>query len=145
MCIRDSDGIVHEVAVTADQALVELPADGWSLNTANRTIAFAVDGHTQSFRRIDRSELWAPTAADRAGSGNALTSPFPAAVAEVHVAPGDAVETGQVLVVIEAMKMLHSLKADGAATIAEVLVSPGDHVTGGQSLITFESEEPTDL
>ena len=44
------------------------------------------------------------------------------------------------LVVIEAMKMLHGLTADGAESVEEVLVAPGDQVTGAQVLVTFTTE-----
>ena len=53
------------------------------------------------------------------------------------VAPGDVVDGDQVLVVIEAMKMLHSLRASGASTIAEVRVAPGDQIATGEVLVTF--------
>lgn len=148
--LRDqSDGRLYEVvaadaagdaATGATASSVRAVEDFVHGRPVGGSINLTVQGQHFALTVVDRSELWAPAAADRAGSGNALTSPFPAAVAEVHVVAGDTVETGQVLVVIEAMKMLHSLKADGAATIAEVLVAPGDHVTGGQSLITFETE-----
>ena len=66
-------------------------------------------------------------------------APFPALVAEVHVEPGDAVSGDHVVVVIEAMKMLHSLRTSGASTIAEVRVAPGDQVATGDVLVTFET------
>ena len=85
-----------------------------------------------------RSERWAPSIATRKGSDTAITAPFPALVAEVHVEPGDEVEGDQVIVVIEAMKMLHSLRATGTTTIDEVRVAVGDQVATGDVLITFE-------
>ncbi|MFT5203069.1 MAG: biotin carboxyl carrier protein [Candidatus Aldehydirespiratoraceae bacterium] len=94
-------------------------------------------GFTQSFIVVSRSERWAPTVASRQGSGDAVVAPFPAVVTEVNVAPGDVVEGDQVLVVIEAMKMLHSLRSSGAASIAEVRVAPGDQVSTGDVLVTF--------
>jgi biotin carboxyl carrier protein len=53
----------------------------------------------------------------------------------VNVAPGDAVDVGRPLVVIEAMKLehVHSLKRSGVA--GEVLVRPGDQVATGQILL----------
>ena len=43
-------------------------------------------------------------------------------------------------IVIEAMKMLHSVTASGAATVSEVLVAVGDQVAGGQELIRLTSD-----
>ncbi len=137
--VRDANGETHEVALAPDELRDDLPADGWAYLPG--LLAFSTDGHTHWFEVLDRTELWAPSAGDRAGTGNALVAPFPAAVAEVHIAPGDDVTGDQVLVVIEAMKMLHSLKADGAATVDEVLVAVGDQVASNQPLVTFTSEE----
>lgn len=138
--LRDAQGEPHEVALAPEDLREALPADGWAYVPG--LLAFSTEGHTHWFEVLDRTELWAPSAGDRAGTGNALIAPFPAAVAEVHVAPGDDVAGDQVLVVIEAMKMLHSLKADGAATVDDVLVAVGDQVASNQPLVTFVSDEP---
>lgn len=141
--LRDADGEIHEYALDFEDQLAELPTAGWAYarnaSSAPTTIAFNVDGHTQTFDVVDRTEAWAPTTGARTGTGNALVAPFPAAVTEVVVAAGDEITGEQVLVVIEAMKMLHSLKADGAATVDQVLVAVGDQVTSGQPLVTFVS------
>ena len=142
--MRDASGETHEVSLSPDQLRDGLPADGWAFVPG--LLAFSTQGHTHWFEVLDRIELWAPSAGDRSGTGNALVAPFPAAVAEVHVAAGDEVTGDQVLVVIEAMKMLHSLKADGATTVDEVLVAVGDQVASNQPLVTFipqEEENPS--
>jgi 3-methylcrotonyl-CoA carboxylase alpha subunit len=51
---------------------------------------------------------------------------------------GDAVIKGQVLVVVEAMKMEHALKAPAEAKVAKVLVKVGQQVEGGQELVELE-------
>ncbi len=109
-----------------------------------RTVAFNVAGHTQWYRLPPRSEAWAADEEGAAGSGAAITSPFPASVAEVHVGPGDTVVAGDPLVVVEAMKMLHTLAADGAAVIDEVRVAVGDQIDGGQVLVTFADASEAD-
>ncbi len=132
------DGVAVEVsAAEVDAAPCRHDA---IVDRVGRRVAFAVDGHTQWFRIPPRSEAWIPDDAAAVGSGSAVTSPFPASVAEVHVAPGDAVVAGDPLLVVEAMKMLHTLAADGAAVIDEVRVAPGDQVTGDQVLVTFADE-----
>jgi biotin carboxyl carrier protein len=67
-----------------------------------------------------------------------VTSPMPGRVVRVLVAPGDSVESGAPLVVIEAMKMENELHALHAARVGTVLVKPGDTVEGGAKLISFE-------
>ena len=60
--------------------------------------------------------------ARRAGECRA---PLPGAITKVLVAVGDAVDEGDGLVVLEAMKMEHTLRADGAGTVSEVHCAPG--------------------
>ena len=60
---------------------------------------------------------------------------MPGTVLRVLVAPGDAVEARQPLVVLEAMKMETPLVAPYAGTVAAVHVAEGDRVAGGASLV----------
>jgi biotin carboxyl carrier protein len=70
-------------------------------------------------------------------SGNALTAPLPGTVIEVFVKPGGKVEAGQVVVIIEAMKMKNSIRSVYSGTISEVLVSAGQSVAHKQALVKF--------
>ena len=54
------------------------------------------------------------------------------------VAAGDEVQAGDVVAVLEAMKMLHSLQAAGRGVVADVRVAVGDLVQTNQVLVTFE-------
>ena len=63
-------------------------------------------------------------------------------VAEVHAQSGRAVDGSDPLVVLEAMKMLHTLTAGGPGVVAEVRVRPGDQVETNQILVTFEEDDP---
>jgi glutaconyl-CoA/methylmalonyl-CoA decarboxylase subunit gamma len=68
-----------------------------------------------------------------------LPAPLPGTVIEVFVKPGDVVESGQVVVVIEAMKMKNSIRTTREGKIESVLVSAGQTVTHKQALMEFES------
>ena len=70
-------------------------------------------------------------------SGNTVTAPLPGTVVEIFVKAGDKVETGQVLLVIEAMKMKNSIRSTWSGTIGEVLVSTGQTVAHKQALVKF--------
>ena len=74
---------------------------------------------------------------NQAVSGNTQTSPLPGTVIEVFVKAGDKVEAGQVILVIEAMKMKNSIRSVFSGTIDEVLVSAGQSVAHKQPLIKF--------
>jgi 3-methylcrotonyl-CoA carboxylase alpha subunit len=68
-----------------------------------------------------------------------LVAPFPGLVTSVEVAPGDRVEPGGLLVVMEAMKMVHSLRAAGAGSVREVYCRAGRTVAAGDLLVELES------
>ncbi|MEZ6194247.1 MAG: biotin/lipoyl-containing protein [Planctomycetota bacterium] len=75
-------------------------------------------------------------AGDHADSGESrVTAVMPGIVVSVAVAPGDEVEKGQPVVVLEAMKMENEIRAPRAGTIAAVHVSPGQTVNGGDPLV----------
>lgn len=67
-----------------------------------------------------------------------LTSPMPGQVLKVLVAVGDAVEAGQTLMLIEAMKMEHAIKAPYAGVVGAVNHSEGDMVDPGSPLLAIE-------
>jgi propionyl-CoA carboxylase alpha chain len=68
-------------------------------------------------------------------------SPLPGTVIAVHVAAGDAVADGQLLMVVEAMKMEHKIVAAGDATVTEVRFAVGDRVDTGDLLVALEHAE----
>jgi pyruvate carboxylase subunit B len=67
-----------------------------------------------------------------------LVAPMPGMVVRVQVAPGDRVQAGQALVVMEAMKMENELRAPGAGTVKAVRASPGTAVEKGAVLVEME-------
>jgi propionyl-CoA carboxylase alpha chain len=68
-------------------------------------------------------------------------SPLPGTVIAVHVAAGDAVADGQVLMVVEAMKMEHKIVASGDATVTEVRFAVGERVDTGDLLVALDHRE----
>ena len=67
--------------------------------------------------------------------GGRLTAPMPGKVVSFAVKAGDKVKTGQVLAVMEAMKMEHTIAAPADGTVAELLYAPGDQVAEGAELL----------
>ncbi len=72
-----------------------------------------------------------------AASSNAVVAPLAGSVARILVKEGDAIEAGQVLVVLEAMKMETEITAPSAGTVGRILVEKSQPVQGGQALIEF--------
>jgi len=81
----------------------------------------------------DASAATTPVAVEQ----NALVSPLFGKVISVDVKAGESVDSGQSLVVLEAMKMESVLRADGKHTIKEVLVKEGDGVQKGQLIMRY--------
>ena len=73
-------------------------------------------------------------------SGGHLTAPMPGKVVEVKVAPGARVKRGQALMVLEAMKMEHTIAAPADGTVEAVHYAAGDLVEEGADLIDFAAD-----
>ena len=67
-----------------------------------------------------------------------VRAPMASTIVEVSAAPGESVRAGQALVVVEAMKMEHELRAGADARVAEVLVQAGDAVDEGDVLVQLK-------
>jgi propionyl-CoA carboxylase alpha chain len=74
-----------------------------------------------------------PEAKSQASSGS-LVAPMPGKVLSVHVARGESVKNGQLLLILEAMKMEHRITAPLRGKVSEVRVAEGDQVDGGALL-----------
>ncbi|NKE68114.1 acetyl/propionyl/methylcrotonyl-CoA carboxylase subunit alpha [Ramlibacter sp. RBP-2] len=72
--------------------------------------------------------------------GGRLTAPMPGKVLSFNVRPGDEVREGQVLAIMEAMKMEHTIAAPGDGVVAELLYAPGDQVDEGAELLTITAK-----
>lgn len=79
----------------------------------------------------------APAAPAAAASGTVVPSPLPGNVLAVNVAVGDAVKAGQVLLIIEAMKMENEVAAPCDGVVRQVAVSKGQAVATGDTLIVL--------
>jgi 3-methylcrotonyl-CoA carboxylase alpha subunit len=92
-----------------------------------------LDGEPHRFDRVSRS---ADAEADI--SEGALRAPMPGVVLAVHVKEGDKVIRGEALIVMEAMKMEHTLIATGPGVIADLRVRKGDRVRDGDALLILQ-------
>lgn len=90
-----------------------------------------VDGEAGGVVFTEAERFPAPRPAADPGS---LLAPLPGTVVAVHVTEGDKVEAGQELLVIEAMKMRHTVRADRAGQVTSVAVTPGGTVEVGTVL-----------
>lgn len=91
-----------------------------------------VDGRSFTVRRLP--DLPAPGSGEAEGG---LVAPMPGKVVRVEVAVGDAVGSGDALIVLEAMKMEQVVRAPEAGVVVAVLVAEGAQVDGGQALVVL--------
>ncbi len=133
---------------TVDVDVTDVPG-GLSIRVDGRVVDLTTEGQPpdlgvlasgyRGYVRVESERMRAAGAARKGPSANdrLLRSPMPGRVVKVCVAPGDEVEPGSPLVVVEAMKMENELRAKSKVTIAEVLVKAGDAVEGNAKLVTF--------
>ena len=80
----------------------------------------------------------APAAGKSApGNGTPVKAPLPGVVTKINVAAGQAVKAGDVVLVLEAMKMENNICAESAGTVSAVCVAAGDSVMEGTTLLTI--------
>lgn len=81
----------------------------------------------------------APTTkpAAAAASGKPVVAPLPGTINEIKVKVGDKVNTGDTVVVLEAMKMQNNIDAETSGTITSINVNKGDAVMEGDTLVTI--------
>ena len=121
------DGRPRVVTVERDGAGTRVWVDGAPVDVTVKTEADLL---------LERFGL---DAAD-AGAEREIKAPMPGLVLRVLVAPGDAVEAGQGVAVLEAMKMENELTAPASGTVAAVRAAAGDAVAKGDVLVELDPD-----
>ncbi len=140
--VRTDDGPITRWSASWRGGAVELVGD----DGARHRFAVATDPGTDALWLGRDGEVWCATPTDRdhgsggsaAASDGAILSPMPGTVTAVLVAAGGQVDADQPVVVVEAMKMEHTLTAPLAGIVADVPVSVGDKVALKQLLAVVE-------
>ena len=72
-----------------------------------------------------------------AGAGNPVKAPLPGTITTINVKVGDTIAVGDVVVILEAMKMQNNIESEYAGTVTAINVNPGDSVMEGAILLTI--------
>ena len=121
--VIELDGVRHAIDVSVDDELARTSSPAGSITWI-------------------RPVQWVDHDADEAGSGPVC--PLPGTVIAVHVEAGQSVVDGQLLMVVEAMKMEHKITAHGAHVVAAVHFAVGDRVDTGDLLVGLAAPEGAD-
>jgi acetyl-CoA/propionyl-CoA carboxylase, biotin carboxylase, biotin carboxyl carrier protein len=153
--VVESEELAATVAELAADAPVAPPSNSLlqgttgPVRTMERARTVEVDGRRFEVRLSEPEPGWRALSRRRrervrrggagAGGSDAVVSPMQGTVLAVPVADGDEVEAGQVICVVEAMKMENEVHAHRAGVVQSLSVEPGQPVTTGQVVCTIDA------
>ncbi|MCY7351618.1 MAG: biotin/lipoyl-binding protein [Cytophagaceae bacterium] len=116
-------------------------AEVLSVDSDSKTFTIRLNAHTHTVQIKDRFDLLL----DQLGMGsttatklNTIKAPMPGLIVDVKVQPGQTVAKGDIVLILEAMKMENIIKAPGDGTVKAVRVAPRENVEKNQVLIEFD-------
>lgn len=116
-------------------------ADGYTVTVGGKKYAVKLDGEKATVNgksydiSIAEGAGGPASAASAGGAATAVKAPLPGLILDIKVSEGDSVAEGDILLVMEAMKMESPVKAPAAGTVASIAVSKGDQVNAEQLLV----------
>ncbi len=122
-------GRTYEVEVEAGQAMLLDEYEAIAPSAPVAAVAAAAP--------VAAAPAAAPAPAAVTGAGEAVNAPMPGTILKVNVTQGQAVKEGDVLLVLEAMKMENEILAPKAGSVTQVLVSKGSSVDTGAPLVVI--------
>lgn len=140
------DGVPYDVdIVMAENGSCSILHDGKSYNAEmirkDGGKSYTVNAHYQSYN-IDIIDSQAKYLRMRKGGEekqqDKIVSPMPGKVVKIPVKAGDRLQAGDIVVVIEAMKMQSNYKVNSECVVKEILVSEGDSVNSNQVIMTLD-------
>ena len=123
------DGKLYEVDVEAVEPESSVPQTRFYVTGKPSARAAA---------KADAAPAAAPQAATSADESKVCRSPASGIVIKMAAKEGQSLQSGETIMVLEAMKMETNISAPGAVKIAKLLVKEGDSVQSGQALVEFE-------
>ncbi|MCO5105705.1 MAG: carbamoyl-phosphate synthase subunit L [Burkholderiaceae bacterium] len=133
IAVGEEDGLICDVTIEARDGVWGGTVDAmpWSALEVPGAVELVIAG--QRVRLETNLDESVPSDGERVA-----TAPMAGSVALINVGPGDRVERGAVLAVVEAMKMENPVVAQCDGIVEQVMVDVGDSVSGGQALVLLE-------
>lgn len=125
LMVATVDGISLKCTVVEDGTDVHLFREGAGLEKAHYQLERPATSYDE---------------AAAGGGAPSIVTPMPGKIVQVALKPGDAVEAGDKIMILEAMKMEHVIRAPAAGVIADIHGAEGDFVEDGTVLVVFETE-----
>lgn len=140
--VNSVEGGIADVTVNGTDYKVELadavPAPAQqAVRPAPQTVSTGAPAVTPQATAPAPQAAQTATASAPQGKGEVVTAPLPGVILDIKVKVGDAVEAGQTVAVLEAMKMENEIESTASGTVTAVNAGKGDSVLEGAAIITI--------
>ena len=128
-------GKKRKVTVDGEEFEVDLERDGdvWNVEVGGRSFSIRVSG--ESLSGPSRRSAGGGRRKKRSGI---ISSTIPGKVVSLHVSVGDEVKEGDVLMILEAMKMQNEIKSPKSGSVTAVYVEEGGSIGAGEPMVVIE-------
>ncbi|WP_130891850.1 biotin/lipoyl-containing protein [Fusobacterium ulcerans] len=133
----------YVVTVNGERYEVEVErVDGKSSSLSRKQMERGVKTRVETEPAVSAAPVSAPSAAapaaSNAGGGSAVISPMPGVILDIKVKEGDSISEGQVVVILEAMKMENEIVSEFTGTVSAIRVKKGDTVDTDAVLVEIK-------
>lgn len=135
--INDIEYNVAVNSVTNDRAEVTVNGVVYQVKIENVNASAPVSMPVVEAANAAPAPVVAPAVAVPAGSGKPINSPLPGVIVGIKVKVGDKVKAGQVVAMLEAMKMENEIQSEYDGVVVSVNVSQGDSILEGAPIVTI--------
>ena len=139
--INDMEYNVTVNSVAGDKAEVTVNGVVYQVKIENNEVVNAVPASVQPVNAMPAAApvaaAPAPAAAQASGAGKPVNSPLQGVIVAVKEKVGDAVNNGQVVAILEAMKMENEIQAEFDGVVTSVNVAQGDSILEGAPIVTI--------
>jgi biotin carboxyl carrier protein len=126
------NGIPFEIEMQKPINAAKHPALAATKRSASAPVTPAEPAPVQPVAKPQAAQPAAP-----AGAGTPVKAPLPGTINAINVKVGDKVNVGDIVIILEAMKMQNNIEAENAGTVTSILVNQGDSVMEGAVMLTI--------